>query len=248
MRSPARAGQRRPGRCRRSAGGRCPGRAAMRAAVEHALDLGPAARPSCRRAGAASPARRGSPASRRAPVEVAPASVAQPSRVQHAGARRSRRVRSRRRAPACRRPRATNASSWRSTSGSGSWPGSCRTTGTKPPTACKPMRRKGFGLVLRARRAGSRPARTRWRGRRAAAISASTRSAAELVAPPGDLADAPGDRRRGDAVEQAHRRTSSIRTGRCSRREQLAGLGDVERLERVGDGAGRGTGAAAPRR
>ena len=65
------------------------------------------------------------------------------------------------------------AASARSTPGSGSWPGSCSTTGTNPPTASGRARRRARASSA-GRRAGSRRGRTRWRPGRRSRISPST--------------------------------------------------------------------------
>ena len=77
--------------------------------------------------------------------------------------------------------------------------------------------------ICPGRPAGIRPGPSSVADRPTSRISASTRSGRELVAPVGDLADAPGDRCAGNRYwASAHCRTSSICTGRCCCRDRVA--------------------------
>ena len=198
-------------------------------------------RPSCRRAGAGS---RVSPRPRGGvgdPVEVGeqrrPAGVVED--------------RARRRTP----PRPVAAASTtvrgagrderrpcaRSTSGSGSWPGSCRTTGTNCADRLAARTRRARAPCSAGRRAGTRPGRTRSPRSPSSAIWRSTRLRVELATP----ARAPRTRprrsgapaMRSDQAAAPARALTGQRSldlgqvdGPALAPRELARLGDAERL------------------
>ena len=88
--------------------------------------------------------------------------------------------------------------------------GSCRTTGTKPPTSRSPWRSSSARSAGAVERQVAERARARSRAGPSAAISRSTRSGGSMQAPAGDLADAPRDGGAGQAAVGGQRRTSSL--------------------------------------
>ena len=114
----------------------------------------------------------------------------------------------------------------------GSWPASCSTTGTKPPTAREPVR--GEGRRLRRRAVGQeavraelgradarrRPSRRAPGRRRAGSPSPGTSQTPQEIGAPAIRSQS----------GRGHRRTSSTRHRAVLAPGQLAGLGDVERL------------------